>query len=353
MLVAAHVHRVADFFKGLQATDRQRSRDEQKSESSGASIGLKRGPYLAVVHLYSKVSDAMQTNLLDELHSYAERFSDKHCFFDDIVAYLDLLPEHNRNIFISDMHKRLIDDRVALKSDPTDRKRKQFWRKAASFAQCRMYIDGEISSQEAKERASNCLELFTSVCPENQTLQCSERGDGDALLIVAAQYLITAHEKTRDRQLLTDAVLILTFITQKGGENFQASLLLTRLYNHPEIGAVFEALASYDQLSVKQILLENVSHAITHDVVRYGAWSKGLNILASVVEMHDSHIRDAPDLTTFAFREHNYPKALEFLSFNERMARSQVRALAKEEMVCIREIGGRQFCDSLWLSTCF
>ncbi|EEP79941.1 predicted protein [Uncinocarpus reesii 1704] len=125
---------------------------------------------------------------------------------------------------------------------------------------------GEEAISHAEDFARRCLQLFQSSRQadlEEESPSTIETQPSDDFCLLAAMSLMRVHKETRHLQpypssVLVQAAGILEHLLLKSPHNYEALLLLVRVYLL--LGAGSLALKTFAQLSVKQIQYETVAH---------------------------------------------------------------------------------------------
>jgi hypothetical protein len=171
-----------------------------------------------------------------------------------------------------------------------------------------------------------------------KNLEPTERGAGDALLVLCAHALLDVAQRTGHRRWLLDAIValelgvqvpcvcvslvacifvwcvvlwrvlcrvvfesqlthcmgyVLPLHQQKySAFNFQFKFLLSRLYSHPQIGAAQRAAAHYHSLEPRYIQLDTTSHVVGEELVRCGLMADAQQMWGGVHAFYRTHLRE-------------------------------------------------------------
>lgn len=324
-----------------------------------AGQALKRGPFLADVELEFRLwqrantasaAGAETSALEDAIVAYFRQFGSKSCFFYDVLAYLDALPQEARvrvadacaaveaasevtdtaaNVAAIDLNGAPSPKDVAAATEGAQVKRLQL---RLSIQQLLRYnataASGVSSSTPAPaadtlvQSGSSLLDEFLSSAKLSSSLLRvqSERGVGDHFLIMFAHHYYSLFESTLDARYLHDIIVALEVgLAHYSQFNYQFKLWLIRLYMHPAIGAFQRAIQIYRGLDIKQIQHDITSHLMMEDAVRFGHLvHDAIGLGAKLIQWHATADREDASTTQFGYERSNYSKVIEFVDFRER-----------------------------------
>lgn len=185
-----------------------------------------------------------------------------------------------------------------------------------------------------KERATQLYSLYQhSLQLSSGSLEPTERGVGDPLLVLVCHTLYEVFERTQQRGHLVDAICVLErALAHDSKHNFQFKLLLVRLYCHPTIGCISRAFQVFKSLDVKQIQLDTLSHLIVSDCVRYAQWQPAIDLTKRALNFHHMQRDEEPEQTSRAYIEETYTQVLEFQELQRRLDNSHMKAVCEAEL---------------------
>lgn len=125
---------------------------------------------------------------------------------------------------------------------------------------------------------------------------------------------------------LYQSIVILSAVVGKSKHNYQAMLLLVRLYLL--IGAVGLAVDVYPGLNIKQIQNDTLSHfLLTRISTLLPSERKVEQILNEAGRIYESSSSQTPNMLVLAFERSGYAQMMGFLEFSERVAGSVCRSM--------------------------
>lgn len=164
-----------------------------------------------------------------------------------------------------------------------------------------------------------------------------ERGCADVLLLLGCMGLFDLFRATGKLTYIMDAITLLEWAVRGTMQyNFQAKILLARLYCHHGVGGFARAFQLYRSLEFKHIQLDTLTHLLLSDAMRFGFNHLGIDICEQVAYFHKQQAKSAPDMTRLAFQHNSYAQVQEFAELRSRLEHSHQLAVSKVEHVHAR-----------------
>lgn len=342
------------------------------SHRIAATAGTVRNADLALVKFASLFHDHHEgpegtPTLLEACKEYFTRTGTKSCCFEDLQNYLEMLETSEKAEFlvfvenhVADMDK---DDEVLedlLKSLNYHVLTQGFYQKskiakvAAQINHHKFIYLLNISplsttspTTEGAEGAEDIVPKLNDFITATLRIYSSALSLGSALLVTDNQYgddaallsvmgLVRLHllhvsttgsATTIEAQApLYQSITILSTVVSKSKHNYQAMLLLVRLYLL--IGAVGLAVDVYPGLNIKQIQNDTLSHfLLTRISTLLPAERKVEQILNEAGRIYESSSSQTPNMLVLAFERSGYAQMMGFLEFSERVAGSVCRSM--------------------------
>ncbi|KAF8416699.1 N-acetyltransferase B complex non catalytic subunit-domain-containing protein [Tirmania nivea] len=182
------------------------------------------------------------------------------------------------------------------------------------------------------------LSALTPSLSSSLMITDNQYGDDAALLAVMALLRLWKLKDENSGVPLLRAILILETLLTKSKHNYQALLLLTRLYHL--IGAPYLAASSevWGRLNVKQIQTDTLGHwLLTRGSTIFPGQINGNADLTSGTDLvrhlnrclriYDLNRKQTPDMTVMALDRGTYGQILEFVEFGRRLEGSVQRGM--------------------------
>jgi N-terminal acetyltransferase B complex non-catalytic subunit len=205
-------------------------------------------------------------------------------------------------------------------------------------------LNPEPTLAKAEDFVISCISIYKSSLPLSFGLEPTDTQYGDDSGILAAMGLIylanfPSEEKSfsRSRSYLLQAAALLQFLSSRSRHNFQAILILVRLYGL--LGACSLAMEAYPRLSIKQIQNDTLAHNIfsristlhPHQVVGFNHLEKGdrdpsLGLLKALM-VYGKSATQIPDLAKIALEKGSVDQVEGFLEFADRVRNSICRVM--------------------------
>lgn len=356
------------------------------SHRATATPGASRNADLALVKFASLFHDHHEgpegtPTLLEACKEYFTKTGTKSCCFEDLQNYLEMLETSEKAEFlafvaghVADMDK---DDEVlenCLKTLSYHALTAGFYQKS-KIAKVAAEINhhkfiylltisplsttAPTTSPENKfdrdiipklnSFITSTLNIYSSALPLGSSLLPTDNQYGDDAALLTTMGLIRLHllhtstsgsPTTIPAQApLYQAISILTTVIQKSKHNYQALLLLVRLYLL--VGAVSFAVEVYPRLNIKQIQNDTLSHfLLTRISTLLPAEKKVEQLLSEAGRIYESSSSQTPNMLVLAFERGGYAQMMGFLEFSERVAGSVCRSMWEIERRRVERLRG-------------
>lgn len=293
-----------------------------------------RGPFLAQLEFES--SAKKENQLLDEIFRYSEMFSTKSCCFSDLKQYLTNLTGHDAllQFFQSYFDKYPIakdDGSKPIKNIQENIKRRTF------AVKCIRFLGGheKLAMNELEKLAESFVDEYYSTLWVNATAEGGQREvqHGDDYILLAVHILMDLYDRSQasDSRYLVESAILLEHGLGQSRYNFQMRILLTYIYG--ALGSGEAAATHYNELGVKQIVLDSLSYLILDQHLMSGMYSEAKRICTALCQLHSSSAIEAPEMIGRAYRLGVFSKAKELTEFQTmRMARSHQLGICRGEM---------------------
>lgn len=199
------------------------------------------------------------------------------------------------------------------------------------------------------EFITSTLRIYNSALPLGSSLLPTDNQYGDDAALLSVMGLIRLHLlHTSDSGSATtiaaqaplyQSVILLTTVISKSKHNYQALLLLVRLYLL--LGAIPLALEIYPRLNIKQIQNDTLSHfLLTRISTVLPAEKRVETLLNEAGRIYESSAAQTPNMLVLAFERGGYAQMMGFLEFSERVAGSVCRSMWEIERRRIERLRG-------------
>ena len=179
---------------------------------------------------------------------------------------------------------------------------------------------------------STTLRVYASALSLGSSLLVTDNQYGDDAALLSVMGLVRLYTLTpSDQAPLYQAIHILESLLQQSKHNYQALLLLVRIYIL--IGAIGLALDVYPRLSIKQIQNDTLSHfVLTRISTLLPSDARAGTFLRDAGGIYESSRTQTPGLLQLAFERGGYSQMMGFLEFSERVAGSVCRSVYEVEL---------------------
>ena len=316
--------------------------------------------------LYSAAPEGTPS-LVNACKRYFDQIGDKNCCFEDLGKYVEQFDEAEQDEFLVHLKGKIdghpdaevnqkaaiaqIQEKINVQkfvyflkisplpltlSDTDTPEIQQCVKNAAALStpdhvQIKQSITNTLSAF-----AATCLEIYLSAL--HPTMSSSllvtddQYGDDAALLAVVVQLRLWKMDHESSQAPLLRAIFILETLLTKSRHNYQASLLLVRLYmvvGTPYLAASGEC---WGRLNVKQIQNDTLGHWLfTRGSTMFpvlpseSATGSGGDIVVQtnkLLHIYDQNRKQTPDMTVLALERGTYGQVLEFVQFGARVEKS-------------------------------
>jgi len=176
------------------------------------------------------------------------------------------------------------------------------------------------------------LKLYISALSLGSSLLVTDNQYGDDATLLAIMGLIRIYTLSpSDQSPLYQSVQILETLLQKSKHNYQALLLLVRIYLL--LGAIGSAIDVYPRLNIKQIQHDTLSHfLLTRISTLLPNDARTPSYLHDALGIYESSRTQTPSMLQLAFERGGYAQMMGFLEFSERVEGSVCRTMWEIEL---------------------
>ncbi|KAH8145602.1 uncharacterized protein LAJ45_10403 [Morchella importuna] len=329
-----------------------------------AKAGTSRNADLALVKFASLFHDHHEgpegtPTLLEACKEYFTRTGTKSCCFEDLQNYLEMLEMSEKKEFLGFVEKHIED------MDADDEKSK-ISKTAAQINHHKfvylltispLTITATSTSSEEEvipklnDFITSSLKIYVGALPLGSALLDTDNQYGDDAALLSIMGLVRLHllhssitsssTSITAQAPLYQALIILEAIVSKSKHNYQALLLLVRLYLL--LGAASLAVEIYPRLNIKQIQNDTLSHfLLTRISTILPAEKKVGAILNDAGRIYESSSSQTPNMLVLAFERGGYAQMMGFIEFSERVAGSVCRSMWEIERRRLDRLGPQQ-----------
>jgi N-terminal acetyltransferase B complex non-catalytic subunit len=289
--------------------------------------------------------------LLEAVEEYFVNTGNKSCCFEDIQVYLEMLEDSEKKDFLKYVEGKVerlpeenevscydwyfIEIRLTLPQ-------KQKIDKVASTINYQKFVYlltisllSEAATTTTKTITSfitNTLKIYVFALSLGSSLLVTDNQYGDDAALLSVMGLVRLYTLTpSDQAPLYQSIQILKSLLQKSKHNYQALLLLVRVYLL--IGAIGSALDIYPRLNIKQIQNDTLSHfMLTRISTLFPNDARTAAFLNDAGGIYESSRAQTPNMLQLAFERGGYSQMMGFLEFSERVAGSVCRSMYEVEL---------------------
>lgn len=279
---------------------------------------------------------------------YFDHMGNKNCCFEDLGRYVQLFDEAEQEDFLSYLKGKGIREGNSVKVTVSWIAEQINYQKFVYFCKISpspLHLpDGHssISTMLTEYAATNLniyLAALEATLSSSLVVTDNQYGDDAALLAVMALFRLWKLDESSEIPLLR-AIFILETVLTKSKHNYQALLLLTRLYlliGAPYLAASVEC---WGRLNVKPIQTDALGHWLLNRgttmfpsalvVTPDGKSSIGsdlVNHLEKNLNIYGSSRKQTPDMCVLALDRGSYGQLLEFVKFGKRLESSISRGI--------------------------
>ncbi|KAF8539658.1 N-acetyltransferase B complex non catalytic subunit-domain-containing protein [Trichophaea hybrida] len=272
--------------------------------------------------------------LLEAVEDYFVNTGNKSCCFEDIQVYLEMLEGSEKKDFL-----KYVEGKVEKLPEESE---KQKIDKIASTINYQKFIYLLTISPLSKAIATttktitsfitDTLRVYVSALSLGSSLLVTDNQYGDDAALLSVMGLVRLYTLTPSNQApLYQSIQILESLLQKSKHNYQALLLLVRIYLL--IGAIGSALDIYPRLNIKQIQNDTLSHfMLTRISALLPNDARTASFLSDAGGIYESSRTQTPNMLQLAFERGGYSQMMGFLEFSERVAGSVCRSMYEVEI---------------------
>jgi N-terminal acetyltransferase B complex non-catalytic subunit len=349
-----------------------------------AKTGTSRNADLALVKFASLFHDHHEgpegtPTLLEACKEYFTRTGTKSCCFEDLQNYLEMLEMSEKKEFLGFVEKHIedmdADDEVLERNlqilsyqSLTDGfyQKSKISKTAAQINHHKfiylltispLTITATSTSSEEEvipklnDFITSSLKIYVGALPLGSALLDTDNQYGDDAALLSIMGLVRLHllhssitsssTSITAQAPLYQALIILEAVVSKSKHNYQALLLLVRLYLL--LGAASLAVEVYPRLNIKQIQNDTLSHfLLTRISTILPAEKKVEAILNDAGRIYESSSSQTPNMLVLAFERGGYAQMMGFIEFSERVAGSVCRSMWEIERRRLDRLGPQQ-----------
>ncbi|KAI5783552.1 N-acetyltransferase B complex non catalytic subunit-domain-containing protein [Geopyxis carbonaria] len=303
------------------------------------SIGASRNGDLALVKFSSLFHDSNDgpegtPTLLEAIEEYFDRIGSKSCCYEDLQEYLEMLEDSEKTDFLKHLEGSVgkltaEDDNSKIAKIATIINQQKF---AYLLTISPLNSASQDTTQIITDFIKTALDIYASSLSLGTSLLTTDNQHGDDAAILAVMGLVRLFNLTpTDQTPLYQTIIILEALLQKSKHNYQALLILVRIYLY--IGAIGLALDIYPRLNIKQIQNDTLSHfLLTRMSTLFPSEKRVPFFLSEAGGIYDSSRQQAPNMIQLAFERGGYAQMMGFLEFSDRVSGSLCRSMWEVEL---------------------
>jgi N-terminal acetyltransferase B complex non-catalytic subunit len=179
---------------------------------------------------------------------------------------------------------------------------------------------------------TNTLKIYASSLSLGTSLLTTDNQYGDDAALLSVMGLVRLYTLTPSNQsLLYQSIQILETLLQKSKHNYQALLILLRIYLL--VGAIGRALDIYPRLNIKQIQNDTLSHyLLTRISTLLPNDARTPTFLRDAGGIYETSRSQTPNMIQLGFERGGYGQMMGFLQFSERVSGSICRTMYQIEL---------------------
>lgn len=338
------------------------------SHRQTAKEGTSRNADLALVKFSSLFHDHHEgpegtPTLLEACKEYFTKTGTKSCCFEDLQNYLETLEMSEKQEFLAFVGKSIedmdADDEVLSENlevlhfqSLTDGfyQKSKISKTAAQInhhkfiyllnisplaTNATLTASSEDVIPKLNEFITSSLRIYAGALPLGSALLDTDNQYGDDAALLSVMGLIRLHllhSASHPRTSITaqaplyQALAILNVVVSKSKHNYQALLLLVRLYLL--LGAIPLAIEVYPRLNIKQIQNDTLSHFLLTRISTVLPNERKVEVILNEAgRIYESSGAQTPNMLVLAFERGGYAQMMGFLEFSERVAGSVCRSM--------------------------
>ncbi|TGZ85435.1 hypothetical protein EX30DRAFT_314483 [Ascodesmis nigricans] len=304
-----------------------------------AAAGSSRNGDLALVKFASFFHDKSDgpegtPTLQEAVEEYFDRICTKNCCFEDLQEYLEMLEDVEQQDFLKYVEKKIA-------SMPQEMENQTIDAINAIINQQKFIYLTSISKLDTASPATTKtvtafvtanIQIYTNALQLGTKLLVTDNQYGDDAALLSVMGLIRLFTLTpTDQAPLYQSIVILETLLQKSKHNYQALLLLVRLYLL--IGSIGQAVTTYPRLNIKQVQNDTLSHYLTTRISTLLPNDRRVSVLISdALEIYDSSRAQSANMLQLGFERGGYAQMMGFIELSQRIAGSVCRTMGEIEL---------------------
>ncbi|KAI5812471.1 N-acetyltransferase B complex non catalytic subunit-domain-containing protein [Pyronema omphalodes] len=272
--------------------------------------------------------------LLEALQEYFVNTGNKSCTFEDTQKYLEMLEDCEKMDFIKFVEGK-------LQSLPEETEKQKVDKVAYTINYYKLFYLLTISPLSTASDATtktisafvtDTLNVYVSALSLGSSLLVTDDQYGDDAALLCVMGLVRLYTLSPSNQApLYQSIHILEILLKKSKHNYQALLILVRLYLL--IGAVGCAFDVYPRLNIKQVQNDTLAHyLLTRVSSLLPTDARSAALLRDAGGIYESSRVQTPKMLQLAFEKGGYSRMMGFIEFSERIEGSVCRSMWEIEL---------------------
>ncbi len=150
-------------------------------------------------------------------------------------------------------------------------------------------IYDSMSSEQKMQVIGELFAAYRSTWSLSVSKEATEVSHSDSLLLLAAFLLQQIASQCVSAHQLIESVIMLEVGLQHSKYNFQMKLMLIALYQ--QLGALTPAIAHFNLLDIKHILLDTLSYVILDDMITQSHSEQAIHLCRQIRAFHEENIK--------------------------------------------------------------
>lgn len=284
-------------------------------------------------------------SLAEACSRYFEGVGSKNCCFEDLGRYVEMFDEAEQEEFLTYLKKKdnCNEDNITVAriAEQINIQKFVYFIKISTLALTAQGGVEDLTTTLTQFAAANMQIYLSALAPSISSsliVTDNQYGDDAALLAVMALLRLWKLENEKSDKPLLQAIFILEIVLVKSKHNYQALLLLTRLYLL--VGAPYLAASNevWGRLNVKQIQTDTLGHWLfTRGSTTFplqlsvkadsSMEADFVNHLSKSLRIYDANRKQTPDMVVLALDRGTYGQITEFVEFGRRLEGSLARGV--------------------------
>ncbi|XP_050408491.1 N-alpha-acetyltransferase 25, NatB auxiliary subunit [Patella vulgata] len=296
-----------------------------------------RGPFLARIKLISllekkdpeKSQDVGST--LQLLIEHFERFGDRSCCFGDFTLFLDQLTDSQKLQFFNS-----IKESIPLNGKPKEHAQDvKLLQRHLIVLQVERYL-GYLDPLPIPDKLTlihDLIDRYRQGLQLSQDLLITDLQHSDNYLLLAVHLLVDLWRETNKDEYIWQAQVQLEQCIKKSPSNFQAKLILIRLYC--TMGVFGPCPSLYDSIEIKHIMNDSLGHIVFNHVARLGHFVAACAMYGTMLRFFTVNHKETTEYLISSYKYGSFSKIYEFVKFRERLQNSLQFASATAERLLL------------------